>query len=119
MNFRQWLEVVETEDEEDAAQKNAELYFSIGHGDDDPDYVVWAYIDGKIQIAEPEDGGDVTHGSVWGHSVTDRSFKGRYEKNTGRLSIVKPERLRFYGTPTVVMQAIHRAFDYITDVHEF
>ena len=112
MNFRYWLE----HEDEDKAQKDAELYFSIGHGgdDDDDDYIVWAYINGKIQTATSG-----THGSNWGHSVTDRDFKGRYEPTTGRLSIVKPERLRYYGIPSTLMQSLHQKFKYITDVHEF
>ena len=35
-------------------------------------------------------GKEGTHGSIWGHELADRTYKGRYEPETNRLSIVKP-----------------------------
>lgn len=82
----------------------AERYFGIGHGDYDdeygyePSYYVWVYegngaIDSSEKgIIDPETGeADIgTHGSLWGHVMCDARFKGRYEPETGRLSIAKP-----------------------------
>jgi hypothetical protein len=122
MRFKIWFE------NEDDDQKAAELYFSIGHGDysdelgADPDYIVWALINGKIETSKKiKSGGkiDATHGTIWGHQVTDNTFKGRYEPQTGRLSIVKPERLRIYGVHSTVMDLLRRKFKYITKVYEF
>jgi len=60
-----------------------------------------------------------THGVIWGHGIADSSYKGRYEPETGRLSIVKPERNRYRDVPSSVMNALYRRFDKITDVSIF
>lgn len=118
-------------------QADAEHYFSIGHGDYDeevgfePKYIVWAYIGGSIEIG-PEGYGDGviqesdedlpdggTHGSLWGHNITNKTYKGRYEPETGRLSIVKPSGKEYYSVPSIVMQALHNRFRNITKVMEF
>jgi len=88
MNFRRWLE---------DSESDAEEYFSIGHGDysDEhgiaPEFIVWVLMNGEIHKSEKigADSGS-THGSLWSHDVCDRTFKGRYEPKTGRISIVKP-----------------------------
>jgi hypothetical protein len=114
MEFRRWLE---------DSESNAERYFGIGHGDYDedegfePSYIVWAYIGGRIEASDevsidPETGreseGGGTHGSLWGHGICDRNFKGRFEPETKRLSIVKPcsDRTERYGNPESFIQAI-------------
>jgi len=88
MNFRQWLE---------DSEADAEQYFSIGHGDYsdehgyEPKFVVWVLLGDEIHKSDEltaDDGG--THGSLWTHDVCNRTFKGRYEPETGRISIVKP-----------------------------
>jgi len=81
------------------SESDAEKYFSIGHGDYsdehgfEPSYIVWALLNGRIATSwevEPDSGDDATHGSLWGHSQCDRAFKGRFEPQTGRITIVKP-----------------------------
>lgn len=100
MQFRFWLE-----QSEDDLQDKAARYFALGHGDDDEPYVVWAIINGIVKTSKKFRDASRrswcavpagTHGSLWGHDVTDRGFKGRYEPNTGKLSIV---------IPTSIMQA--------------
>jgi hypothetical protein len=88
MDFRRWLE---------DSQSDAEEYFSIGHGDYsdehgiEPKFIVWVLISGEIHKSEEYDADSArTHGSLWGHDMCDRTFKGRYEPETGRISIVKP-----------------------------
>lgn len=99
-------------------------YFNIGHGGPEaehPEHHVWAHINGKIEKSpkynDEEDG--KTHGMLWGHHVTDRSYKGRYEPKTGNLSIVKPAHARHSRIPNHVMHGLHKAFDGIKQVHEF
>jgi hypothetical protein len=105
-------------------------YFSVGHGDFSeehgymPAFVVWAIINGRLQVSEvtdPEEdeSGGGTHGSLWGHDVTDRNYKGRYEPQTGRLTIVKPERLRFRDVPDVIMRQLESEFKNITEIRMF
>lgn len=121
----------------DALYDKAVQYFSIGHGDYDeevgfePKYIVWTYIEGRIEVG-PEGYGDGviqesdedlpdggTHGSLWGHEIADRTYKGRYEPETGRLSIVKPVGKEHNHVPSVIMQALYNEFTNITKVVEF
>ena len=112
---------------------DAERYFGIGHGDYnedigyEPNYIVWVWLYGDVltgpksqmrdeDVDNYEAGG--THGSLWGHENTERTYKGRYEPQTGRLSIVKPEHKEYHPIPTIVMDRLHEKFD-ITEVLEF
>jgi len=130
-----WLQ--KTCQSDQTLQDKAEQYFSIGHGDYDeevgfePKYIVWAYIGGRIEVGPEGYGEGViqesdedlphggTHGGLWGHDVTGRTYKGRYEPETGRLSIVKPPGKEYYSIPDVVMQALYHKFKNITKVVEF
>lgn len=115
-----WLQKIAQLNEDDEHNK-AVHYFSIGHGEFDeevgfePKYIVWTCIYGNIET-DPDGG---THGSIWGHGVLNKTYKGRYEPETGRLSIVKPEGKEYYPIPSVVMQGLREKFPYITKVIEF
>lgn len=60
-----------------------------------------------------------THGSLWGHEKCDRTFKGRYEPQTGKLSIVKPCGSDFRKIPQTILNALRDKFKYITEIFEF
>jgi hypothetical protein len=108
-------------------------YFGVGHGDFSeehgymPAFVVWAMVGGQLKVSKPIDpeeegdafGGGSTHGSLWGHDVTDRDYKGRYEPQTGRLSIVKPERFRQREVPGIIMQKLESKFKNISEIRMF
>jgi hypothetical protein len=113
----------DSDDDDDRAEHP---YLSVGHGDFseehgyDPRFVVWAIINGRLQASEvTEPGIGITHGSIWGHDVTDRDYKGRYEPQTGRLTIVKPQRLRFREIPDVIMRQLESKFKNITEIRVF
>lgn len=93
------------------AWHESDTYFSIGHGGpgEDQPYVVWAWIDGRIETSIPGEG--ATHGTLWGHSVTDLTYKGRYEPGNGILSLVKPERFRHRKIPRVLLDSLERKFN--------
>lgn len=144
------LAVVAAAVEHDEEAK-AEEYFSIGHGDYseevgfEPLYVVWAWIGGKVRTSGvmvpegmededveerwpdgvpdfgfgPDDVG--THGSLWGHDVTDETYKGRYEPETGRLTVVKPDRVMAQkrDVPEIIMGSLHRTFGNIGKTYVF
>jgi hypothetical protein len=129
-----WLiKICQSNEESDFSE--AEHYFSIGHGDFNeqvgfaPDYIVWAYINGDIQTGQLGTGDQFgnemdsvsggTHGSLWGHEITSKTYKGRYEPDTGRLSIVKPAGHQYRAIPSVVMDALYNKFDNIVEVIEF
>lgn len=130
MQFKQWLETFEDDEE---GEEKANQYFSIGHGDFsdehgfNPKYIVWAFINNDVRVGPTvkinQDTGDpiddYTHGTKWGHGVTDQVYKGRYEPQTGRLSIVKPASSAMRPVPSFVMERLRKKFRKITQVFEF
>jgi len=122
MDFKRWLETVEYAPE----SKGGEEYFGIGHGDYDeeegfePTYHVWAMIGGEIEVSPEykEDEGQ-THGSLWGHSITDKTFKGRFEPETKRLSVVLPPAAQFRGLPRPVERLLRAKFGEDVKMHVF
>jgi hypothetical protein len=117
--------------EESGGWEEEDPYFSVGHGEFSeehghmPAFVVWAIIGGRLKVSKPMDpeeegfGGGATHGALWGHEVTDRDYKGRYEPGTGRLTIVKPERMRYREVPAAVMQKLESKFKNISEIRLF
>lgn len=128
-----WLQKIAYDVEEDEAFNKAEQYFAIGHGDFNEEtgiqssFQVWVFLNGEIQTSDvikinkrtgnPVGGG--THGSLWGHDACNRTYKGRYEVETGILSIVKPCGKEKFPIPQFVQDALHEAFPYITRIAEF
>ena len=124
-HFMNWLQKI-CRSEEDVYH-----YFSIGHGDFSeelgfaPKFIVWYYDSYSREIEHgPESQIDQpggTHESIWGHELTNKSYKGRYEPETGRLTIVKPTGRELYPVPSVVYVALERAFGSIdpSKVQEF
>ena len=51
-----------------------------------------------------------THGSLWGHEYTNRCYKGRYEIDTGKLSIVPPYLGHFPIDGEEALEKIREAF---------
>jgi len=127
-----WLQKLCQDDD----MSQAEQYFSIGHGDfdeesgDAPNYIVWALINGSIRTG-PLSGGEgnyddidnplssSTHGTLWGHDVTDRAYKGRYEPDTGRLSIVKPSNRTMYDIPQSLYDLLNEKFGFVGRITVF
>ena len=97
-------------------------YFDIGHGDYnkkvgfEPKYLVWVYTGGSIEVGPESEG---THGSLWSHEFSSRTYKGRYEPETGRLSIVKPSGREMYDVPEVVMDVLRWKFKNIGKISVF
>ena len=84
-------------DEDDMEWEQGQQYFSIGHGDYDeetgtePEFLIWVLMGDMVEksnLYTVYNG--KTHGSLWGHEYCDKTFKGRYEPETGRLSIAYP-----------------------------
>ncbi len=107
-------------------------YFSVGHGDYDEEtgiaseYVVWALINGQIEVG-PVSGfdehgkeyGGRTHGTLWGHDVTDDTYKGRYEIQSGRVSIARPKRDEYRAISNALIQMLRDKLGPINEVLDF
>jgi len=117
------LPLIADEGEDDPEIERAKKYFNIGHGDFvdefgyNPNYQIWIMLYGEIEKSkvfkvDPEKGDAPdakTHRMLWG-SLEDTNYKGRYEPQTGRLTIVKPDFARFRDIPHEVMNKIKWAF---------
>jgi len=132
-----WLQKLcqTTSDDTSHATSRAEEYFGIGHGDFseesgfEPAYIVWAYINGQIEVGplshgegaieEDDSLSSSTHGTLWGHHITDKTYKGRFEPETGRLSIVKPAGREMFQVPQSVLDALNAKFGFIGRITVF
>ncbi len=111
-----------TEDEvEDYNMDKAETYFGLGHGEEENEHgsnpkthVVWVLL-GRDEIDTAP--GNKTHGAVWGHDFADKTWKGRYEGDTGRLSIAGPG--AYSQPPSWLMDLLSQKFGFISEVHSF
>ena len=115
---RQPVTVYKPQKDEDKAMDQAEIYFGLGHADEDSDadtasHVTWVWDGSDIQTAP----GTQSHGMVWGHDFCDRTWKGRYEGDTGRLSTVSPRANR--TPPQWLLDRLEQKFRHITEVHSF
>lgn len=79
-----------TPEEEEAANREAERYFAIGQSDDAAmeNNLNWIW-DQSSRAIKAKQGG--THGSNFGHDVAGRTFKGWFDKDSGKISVVFPE----------------------------
>jgi hypothetical protein len=113
--------------------ERATQYFGIGHGDFnedvgyEPKFTIWIFDGERIQWEDVsnfnEETGqfedDSTHAILWGKYNVDNLYKGRYEPQTGELSIVRPNRNRFRPVPEVVIKSLKNTFDNIQNIHIF
>lgn len=105
---------------EEQRDQSAETYFNMGHGDDADErgktsHVVWVLMSGDIETAP----GDSTHGAQWGHDYCDTTWKGRYEGDTGRLSVVIPCGAKSKLVPSSLLDKLEQQFGYVSEVHVF
>jgi len=107
--------------DEDEKYEQARTYFDLGHGEEtehssDPEsHVVWVLDKNKEISTAP---GIKTHGMVWGHDFCNYTWKGRYEGDTGRLSIVAPDGFP-RKAPSWLLNKLEQKFSFISEVHEF
>jgi len=111
---------------EEQKQESAEHYFALGHGEESEGFIesdpsthqVWVLVDGEIESA-PTDEFDrpQTHGTLWGHDLANETWKGRYEGDTGRLSVVPPERIM--SVPQWMRDKLIQHFNYVTEINVY
>ena len=82
--------------DDDSGMEFGEKYLSVGHGTDfssDSSRVVLYYAPPSgVKVSDIHDDpfSAGTHGGEWGHSITDNYYKGRFELDTGALSVAPP-----------------------------
>ena len=107
------------------AQQTRDLqYTDIGHyGENDnyqiePNYM-WIYHGGNI-IIEEETGDEPIHHNAFPNIDLEKIYSGRFETDTGRLSIIKPLKgtYIFKEIPSLLIRKLYKKFP-IKEIHEF
>lgn len=94
----------------------SDTYLDIGH-DDEIQSFVWAYVNGDIE-AEPV-GPKTTHDHMWNGNLLQKTYSGRYEPDSGKVSVVTPIDKRHQSIPGVVMDALKFKFPNLKRVITF
>lgn len=84
--------------------KTPKNYVDIGHLNDS---ILWVWRKGKIETASSANGR--THEKVWGVGCMN-NYRGRFDPETGQISITPPFKLRNRATPTWLLDALEREF---------
>lgn len=104
--------------------KEKMTYLDIGHdeGYTHPDNILWVYRGGSI-LTEIETDQHPNHESAFNipPKLLDILYKGRYEKDTGRISIAKPKEgiLANRDIPGSLINSLYKTFPNITEDYRF
>jgi hypothetical protein len=98
-------------------------YMDIGHIDNktpNSPNVIWIFYNGKIEAKE-EISEEDTHGTSFGKNIKkmENFYKGRYEPDSGSLSISTPWQNRGRPIPNIVMKSLYIKFPHITKVYKY
>ena len=97
-------------------------YLDVGHRDHP--YQLWLYHDGKFSKSKEFPAGSRTghseyyiqdRGVRWG----DNTWAGRYETDTGIISIAKPWFRKNEEVPSVIIDKLFKAFPKISSIKEY
>ena len=80
-------------------------YVDIGHLNDS---ILWLWARGKIDTASSKNWR--THAKVWGDDLVMKSWRGRYEPETGRVSVSPPFSQRHKDAPQWLIDALEEEF---------
>ena len=101
-------------------------YLEIGHADrddsslaDEPNYM-WVYYGGNI-ISKPETEDEPGHMDAFPNISFGRLYYGRYETNTGRLSLQLPVQGvgKYRDVPMLLINKLYGEFPHITEIITF
>lgn len=88
-------------------------YIDIGHLDD---AILWLWRRGKMETASTK--GGRTHAKVWTDKASDY-WRGRYEPDTGKLSITPPFLKRHKNAPQWLIAGLEEEFGGDCDLYQF
>lgn len=92
MNWYKYAQLYDEVDEwypdDDALTIYDEKYFAIGQNEETHEQsFCWAFINGRVVARRGR-----THGSNFGHEITDKTYKGWYDPVQNLLSVAVPRR---------------------------
>lgn len=103
-------------------ERTIESYLDIGHYGFS-DYFVWIISKGRLHVSDRKRKGcHEGHGSIFSeffNDMDDTRFCGRFEVETGLLSICKPWAKRHEEVPEFVTSRLFQKFENISKVYEF
>ena len=110
LSFAQFI--IELDEKEDS-------YLDIGHTDQP--YHLWIYNDGKFQKSKRYAANSSTgHAEKFPHQWHyNKTYSGRYEPETGKVSIHRPSSNKFGDIPSHIHSHLFKAFPKISSVHEY
>ncbi len=86
-------------------------YYDIGHGE--KGYLLWIWLGGEIvtsHVAEGDGSDDELYHDILWPNVSSSAFAGRFEVDTGELSVVVPLRWQHRPVPESLLDALERKF---------
>ena len=102
-------------------------YYDIGHSgeggrEDLAKNYMWIYNNGRVEVVEETEDNPV-HNTAFPNINIEKIYSGRYEPDTGNLSIIIPysfkiQRMR-REVPNMVLRALRSVFPNIKQVHVF
>jgi hypothetical protein len=99
-------------------------YMDIGHDYENLDTnILWVFQNGIVKTMKQKGiNGDkyhVDHMYAFPGIDQDIMYSGRFDPITGRLSIMKPLRARFYDIPSKLISRLYEKFPGIKEIHIF
>jgi hypothetical protein len=98
-------------------------YYDIGHSPERGKYLVWIWMGGEVETSRVFDyfgsnvGDKTAHEDLWPEHY-EKSFSGRFEVDTGELSVVTPYRWQHRPVPESILEALERKF-HPKNIHVF
>ena len=102
-------------------------YLDIGHKEmPNKEYkkpnIIWIYVNGEVLTEDEVEGdyGYITHSKAFPGLIPAASYLGRYERDTGDLSIIaRGELQKLREIPESVLLNLKQKFRYINNLHRF
>ena len=96
-------------------------YGEIGHNSytDKELGFLWFWGDNKLIVEEEDYRGLFTHEKMLPGAFADGYYKGRYDPNTNKLSLVQPSRYMFRPIPNSLLKALTDRFGKEIEIHVF
>jgi hypothetical protein len=92
--------------------KQVREYMDIGHAD--PRDVLWFFNRDTLEIETTSAARDQTHEKKWGMLECERTWRGRYEVTTGRVSIAPPLSGKISDRPPeTLLRLLNEKFDVV------
>jgi len=107
VNWYKTAQIIMNDDEE-----NGVPYTSIGHNSytDKKLGFLWFWVNNKLIVEEQDYRGLFTHEKMLPGAFADGNYKGRYDPNTNKASLIRPSDKIFRPVPEILFKALTERF---------